>query len=352
MGNKLIFLAVYALLVLFLLHPLAVGQSQRPIEPPKSTETGGASDEPPSSSPPALTDDDKAQTEPESESAAPTVKPIQTVQVFQPSTDQTVEMAMSDYLTHVVMAEMPYTFPVEALKAQAVAARTYCLYRSSLGIGHEGSEAGVCTDHGHCMAYLTSEQAVERWGSETAVQIAATVRAAVEQTEGEYLTYDGKIIAAMFHSSSTGRTESAENLWGSVYPYLVGVKTEEEPRISEVRVSIERLMAVMKEKGERDFSSELRQGQIELSFNSTGRVAWLSYGGYRIKGGDLRTALSLRSTDLSACIEGEEVLFTVTGFGHGIGMSQYGAKAMAERGCSYVEILEHYYTGARVTKAE
>lgn len=281
----------------------------------------------------------------------PSAPEEQTISVYLAAEEQTVEMDLEEYIVHTVMAEVPHTFPIEALKAQAVAARTYCLYRIELGGKHAGGDAGICTDYAHCMAYLSDEEAIERWGEENANTIRETIAEAVEATRGQVLTHRGKLIAALFHASSTGKTENAENVWGNPYPYLLAVDTPEEPRISERRVPLSDLMAVMKTAGEPDFSSVLFEKKgISLSFNSTGRIERLTVNGYTIKGTVLRSKLSLRSTDFTAelCEDGQTVLFTVTGNGHGIGMSQYGADAMAKNGADYREILEHYYTGIEI----
>lgn len=352
MGNKLLFGVVYVLCALLLISPGVLSDASA-MKPPavETDEWGTGSSESNSATQDGITD--AGMTEKESETSGTwggQAASAGVVSVYLAKEQRTMEMEMDAYITQVVMAEVPYTFSSEALKAQAVAARTYCLYRMQMGVGHGDTEAEICTDYTHCMAFFSEEEAAERWGEDTAKTIHDTVYEAVKATSGEYLTYQGRVIAALFHASSTGRTESAENVWGSAYPYLVSVQSPEEPRISEVKTTVAALTELMKEKGEPDFSAELwgEENKIKLSFNNTGRIAKLSLNGYSIKGTVLRSALGLRSTDFSPEVQGDEVIFTVTGYGHGIGMSQYGAEAMAQSGADYREILAHYYTGTEL----
>lgn len=353
MGNKLLFGVVYVLCALLLISPGILSDAGAVKPPMIETGDGGTGSLGTNSVPRDETTDATASAEGSETTGSWSGQAgaDATVSVYLAKEQRVVEMEMDAYITQVVMAEVPYTFSREALKAQAVAARTYCLYRMQMRIGHGNTEAGICTDYAHCMAYFSEEEAAARWGEDTAKTIHDTVYEAVKATSGEYLTYQGRVIAALFHASSTGRTESAENVWGSAYPYLVSVKSPEEPRISEVKTTVAALTELMKENGEPDFSATLwgEENKIKLSFNTTGRIAKLSLNGYSIKGTVLRSALGLRSTDFSPEVQGDEVIFTVTGYGHGIGMSQYGAEAMAQSGADYRAILTHYYTGTEIT---
>jgi stage II sporulation protein D len=200
------------------------------------------------------------------------------------------------------------------------------------------------------MAYISEEEAADRWGEENAGVIYETIRAAVKATEGEYLSYEGLPIAALFHSCSVGKTENASQVWGREYPYLISVSSGEEARITQVKVPLARLNEILQSQGDPDFSSALwnDSNQISLSFTNTGRVSTLALNGYCMKATLLRIALGLRSTDFTVEIQGNEAVFTVRGSGHGVGMSQYGAEAMAKSGADYREILLHYYSGVRI----
>ncbi len=290
------------------------------------------------------------ETEPESEPIE--TEPIEEeklVSVYLAGEGETVEMEEDVYLARVVMAEIPVSFPIEAIKAQAIAARTYLRYRAAHGEEHGEGEAMICTDYGCCMAYLDEEEAKERWGAVAGEEIFREIYAVVRETSGMVITYDGELISALFHSSSPGKTENAENVWHSAYPYLVSVSSPEAIETSEVRVGVNRLKELLSGYGERDGGGALWGQKVPvLSENSTGRVESLLFGGYRIKATVLRGLLGLKSTCFSVRGEGNEIVFSVKGYGHGVGMSQEGAGVLAERGWNCREILAHYYVGTRV----
>ncbi len=316
-----------------------------PAETEKETEQGtgeGETDSPESSAPP------------QDETLPPPVsgEEEKTISVFLADTGTHIRMAEEVYLTRVVMAEVPYSFHPEALKAQAIAARTYLYYRMAHSAVHGTGESAICTDYACCMAYLCEEEAGKRWGEEKAAEIYEKVHAAVAATEGQVVTHDGALICALFHSSSAGRTEDAENVWGTPYPYLVSVPSPEAVESSEKRVSAEELTEAMKRAGEKDFDSMLWGDPIPgLMRGSGGRVERVRYGGYQCKGTALRSALGLKSTDFTVTREANgDFLFSVRGYGHGVGLSQEGAGVLATEGKAAEEILLHYYTGCAVVE--
>ncbi len=256
------------------------------------------------------------------------------------------EMPLDDYITCVVAAEMPYTFNVEALKAQAVAARSYCLYKRQNGSGHEDSD--VCTASNHCAAYTTKNELTDKYGSLNANKIWKKVNDAVKATSGEIITYNGKVALALFHSRSWQYTEASENVWGGSYPYLVSVTTPEEDSVTTVSVSRSDLFEAFS-LGDSIAASSAEPASLTSTLNSSQRQDKISYLGKTIKGKSLRSKLKLRSTDFSYVKEEDgSYTFTVHGYGHGVGMSQYGANSMANSGKSYIEILTHYYQGVKV----
>ena len=215
------------------------------------------------------------------------------LRVYLTDRKETVSMSLEDYLVCVVAAEMPYTFHTEALKAQAVAARTYCLYQILAGKTHEDG-AELCSDYAHCAAFISEDALIANYGSATAARIQKTVRQAVDATAGEILTYDGKPILSVFHSRSYRYTESSENVWGGALPYLVSVPTPEEDSISTVSITndlLQKLFAAssLTVSGATDPSVLLSQ------LNTAGRVELLFYGGKAIKATQLRNQLGLRS---------------------------------------------------------
>ena len=247
-------------------------------------------------------------------------------------------MALSDYLCGVLMGEMPGSFPLEALKAQAVAARTYTLQRLEAG-------GALSDDPAECQAFCDPDQAGTKYG-EQADAVMEKLRRAVEETDGQVMIYDGTLITATYFSCSGGRTESAQAVWGSSVPYLLSVDSpgEEDADSFESRMELSR--AELMERLEIP-DTEIR----EITYTEGGGVETMTIGGRSFSGVELRQRLGLRSTNFQIDISGDTVTVDVKGFGHRVGMSQYGAKAMAERGQSYREILAWYYTGAELTEA-
>ena len=255
-------------------------------------------------------------------------------------------MDMQDYLRGVVAAEMPADFHPEALKAQAVAARSYALYCASFS---KHGEAQVCTDYACCQAWQSEERRREKWGENFDAND-AKISAAVGSTNGEYLAAGGRPAFAAFHSSSAGATENSADVWSAV-PYLVSVpspETEEDvPNyVSTVRCSpIDFRDTVLSAHPEADFSGPEEAWVGELRRDASGRVASALLGGAEVDGKELRSLFSLRSTAFELDYASGSFVFTVTGFGHGVGMSQYGADKMERLGADYREILAHYYPG-------
>lgn len=259
---------------------------------------------------------------------------------------------MGEYLTGVLRAEMPASFEEEALKAQAVAARTYTLYKIITG-GNHGDTADICTDSTCCQAYLSEEQALENWG-DNAGTYQAKIRTAVKETDGECILYGGVPILAVFHSSSAGQTRAAGEVWLSDLPYLQPVTSPEQgdsiPNYySRADFTAEEFREkVLASYPEADLSGTPDTWLTNAVTDSAGSVETVDVGGVTLKGATVRSLLGLRS----ACFEWETtesgITFYVTGFGHGVGMSQYGANQMAADGADYKEILTHYYTGVTV----
>ena len=266
--------------------------------------------------------------------------------------DGSVEtVTLAEYLWGVVAAEMPASFPLEALKAQTVAARSYCLYqRAAQGEKHPGAD--VCTDHTCCQAYLTREQAASGWGGQ-ADFYADKITSAVSETDGLLCLYEGQAIDAVFFSSAAGKTSDAVAVWGTDVPYLTSVDSPEGEEVPGWRTVVtftpeeftQRFLAAYPEA---DFSASPDRWFGELESDSSGVVTGVTIGGVRVTGGRVRTIFGLRSAHFAAAASAEEVTFWVTGYGHGVGMSQYGARALAEQGKNFQQILEWYYSGVSV----
>ena len=263
--------------------------------------------------------------------------------------DELLELPLEDYLVGVVAAEMPASFPEEALKAQAVAARSYALRQ--LGSGKH-PEADLCADPGCCQAWHSEASLLESWGGDAAEQL-ARIRAAVEATAGEILSYEGEPVLAVFHSSSPGRTEDSSRIWNAL-PYLVSVSSPETARdvpgfMSELRCApLDFRDVILSAYPQADFSGPEEDWIGPFERDPGGRVSYQELGGVAIPGKELRRLFSLRSAAFSLSYEDGVFLFTVTGFGHGVGMSQYGAMVMAREGADYRQILSHYYPGTEL----
>ena len=254
-------------------------------------------------------------------------------------------ISMAEYLPGAVAAEMPASFAEEALKAQAVAARTYALHTRKHG------ENEVCADSGCCLAYKTEDELSALWGSDYESNM-RRIRNAVSATDGEILTYGGETIQAVFHASSFGATESSGNVWTAL-PYLVSVSTPETANAvpNLVTRAVFTPEALCRSLGTAASSSpEAWLGKAER--DEAGRINSLEIAGKAYSGTALRTALGLRSTDFSVEYTDGSFVFTVFGYGHGVGMSQYGANLLAADGWSYDAILMHYYPGAVIQRQE
>lgn len=275
------------------------------------------------------------------------------ISVYFHTEDKVKKINLSEYLTGVVCAEMNAVFDEEALKAQAVAARTYTMYK----ISHPSDDdyhknALICTDHTHCQAWEEINEKAEVWGDSAAANT-EKIKNAVSSTANEIITYNGEVINALFHSTSSGMTESAEDIWGKAVPYLVSVKSdgeEKSPRFESREVfSKEDFLNRAKEHIEgADLSAELFS---DIERSQAGGIKKLKVCGIEITGSQLRTIYNLRSTNAQISTDGNNVTFDVKGNGHGVGMSQYGANHLAQSGKSYKEILEHYYSGVQISKS-
>ncbi len=258
-------------------------------------------------------------------------------------------MTMSDYLIGVVAAEMPAVFDEEALKAQAVAARTETLYH----MRHESAahpDADVCDNYACCQAYQDDGALREKWGGDYDTYI-KKITDAVRRTDGECLVYQNEPIQAVFHSSSAGKTADSGEVWGTSLPYLVSVTSPETAAqvpnyVSTVTVSLADFKeTVLKHYPDAVFPKDRSRWITDITYTGSGRIDTLKLGGVTVTGPVLRNMFGLRSTAAAIEIDGKNVTFTTTGYGHGVGMSQYGANTLALEGYDYKGILLWYYTG-------
>lgn len=270
--------------------------------------------------------------------------------------DTTEQMTLERYLTGVVRGEMPASFEMDALRAQAAAERSYVYYQLAAGRKDAHPDADFCTDHTCCSAYLSETAAREKWGGDFAPWN-TRVEQAVSDTDGQVVLYNGRPILAVFHSSSAGRTAAAGDVWSGDLPYLVSVDSPEgEETVPNYYSTVTFTAAEAKEKLLAAHPELKLSGTPDRWFgaaaeNGSGRVETVSVGGTDIEGTELRRIFGLRSACFTVAADSESVTFRVTGYGHGVGMSQYGANQLAREGKTWQEILEWYYTGATVGNA-
>lgn len=265
-------------------------------------------------------------------------------------------MALDVYLQGVVRGEMPASFELEALKAQAAAERTYIYYQLAAGRKEAHPNADVCTDPSCCNAWLSEEAAREKWGGDFDGW-ESRIEEAVATTDGQVALYDGQPILAVFHSSSAGKTAGAGDVWSGDMPYLRSVDSPEgEETVPNYYSAAEFTAAEAK--------ALLAQAHPELTFSGgpdkwfgavekdeSGRVGTVEVCGAPLRGVEVRRIFSLRSACFTIDAAADRVTFRVTGYGHGVGMSQYGANELARQGRTWQEILLWYYADIAIGPA-
>lgn len=250
------------------------------------------------------------------------------------------QMELDAYVTCVLLAEMPAEFEMDALMAQAVVARTYALRRYETGGKHD--DAAVCTESSCCQAYCTQEEFLARGES---TQMFKKIRSAVYDTTDQILTYQGELIEATYFSCSGGRTEDAAAVWGAEIPYLQAVDSPGEESANHYMDTITFSEAEFSERIGIPLSGDWLGN---ITYTDGGGVDTIEMGGQVCLGTELRQKLGLRSTAFVITAIGDTVTITTKGFGHRVGMSQYGAEAMAVQGSDYKEILSYYYPGTKL----
>ena len=268
-----------------------------------------------------------------------------------------LEVPVRDYVIGAVCAEMPANFGIEALKAQAVAAHTYAERRRISERSSPNGElkgADFSNDTSKYQGYFTTERARECFGDKFDENY-AKIASAVDEVLPCIITYENAPIIAAFHSMSGGFTESAENAWGAPVDYLVEVDSRSDmtaPHFREkVKFSRDELKTALEAAfPDAELGSDMKEWLRVLTVSDAGTVLTASVGDTAASGGEIRDALGLRSASFEVSIYGDEAEITTKGFGHGVGMSQYGANAMAAEGKSWREIIEHYYPNCIISE--
>lgn len=281
----------------------------------------------------------------------------ETITIYRTETGKTETVDFEDYVKGVVSGEMPSSFHIEALKAQAVAARTYSLARvlkaQSEGNPDTHPDAPLC-DSTHCQVYRSTSELKDLKGKDWMDEDYEKICQAVDETKGQLLYYKGQLVEqALFHSSSGGKTENSEDVFAAAVPYLVSVDSPYEDEAThqqeEHSFSISELADAVKTKYPNVSFGTIDASSIKIISRSSGdSVEEMQIGSGTLKGTQVREALELPSADFTIDISGDTVTFTSNGSGHGVGMSQYGADGMAKKGYDYRDILSHYYSGTEV----
>lgn len=276
-----------------------------------------------------------------------------TIKILHTKTSEIEDVGIDEYLYGVVASEMPASYKEEALKAQAIVARTYTIYQS-LHNSTKHENADVCDDFNCCQAWISKEDRFAKWESSEAESNWNKIVSCVDSTSGKIITYKGEPINAFFHSNSGGITESSLNIWGGIdYPYLKSVETAGEEGYnqynSEVQFTKEELLNKIKEKYQDCEIDYTQENCIQiLEHTTSGRIKTIKFGNKEIAGTEARTLLGLKSTNFTFTINGDSITFSVKGYGHGVGMSQTGADALAKSGANYEQIIKHFYTDVEI----
>jgi len=277
------------------------------------------------------------------------------IKVYNLKTNEVIVIDFEEYLKGVVSSEMPAEFNEEALKAQAITARTYLLYRlKKYPNGQaEHMDAPVCTGT-HCQVWSSKDELIASHDDGWYEEYWSKIEEAVNSTRGQILTYEGKIIEPLFHSASGGRTENSEDVFSASVPYLRSVESAYESEAPKLHASIKITVSDFISKvesvyGDLDISQDNLDEKIQLGeVSEGGKIKTIIIDNTEITGREMRSLFNLNSTNFSFIQTGNEIEIVTTGYGHGVGMSQWGADGMADEGFNYKEILKHYYTDVEI----
>ena len=309
---------------------------------------------------------------------------IPQIRLLLSETNEVIEMSLDDYIMGVIVGEMPVSYDIKALKAQAIVVRTYTLNKIlNLPSSHENAD--MCDNINHCQAYKTKDYALSCWEDNEENEKWNKIKTAVLETSDMVITYKGSLINAFFHANSGGKTEDISNIWGhESIPYLISVDSDDNKLVDKVKISyvdIDRIMAekysnyiklaekiqlnwenndntlsgsnignTLEENNKLTEEEYLKNNIKILEKNSSGRVSSLQISNIVLEGTEVRSLFGLRSTLFEVLIEKDSISFETQGYGHGIGMSQEGANNMASKGATFEDIIKHYYTGVEIEK--
>lgn len=275
------------------------------------------------------------------------------IAVLDTQTNTVRDTDLEEYLVGVLAAEMPASYEMEALKAQAVAARSYIMFKST-SPSEEHPDADVCNNPDHCKAWLSQEKFIKKWPEHEREFYLSKLTNAVNDTKGEYMVYDGEAVEAFFFAGSGGRTEASKDIWGGDCPYLQSVESEGDiyspDYKSEKTVSIPEFWNILTGFNSQTVPNTGIPVIGSISRTEGGSVNEISLGGQLFSGMEIRNLFGLKSANFTLTASDSGITFCVLGYGHGVGMSQFGANYMAKNGKKYTEILSHYYTNIQIIK--
>lgn len=274
-----------------------------------------------------------------------------TITVFMTESSEIMKMEMKDYIIGVVAAEVPASYETEAIKAQAIVAMTYAQYRKKHP--DKNISADISDDSSKHQGYMTDDDMKEKWG-DAYESYRTKIEDAVDSVTGSVILYENEPIMAAYHAISGGKTESAENIWGEDIPYLQSVDSEwdiySSRYTSEVRLTADEVKKIMKTSEKADFDSPEEEWIEIKKTTDNGTVLEAIICGIDLTGIETRELFALRSPVFDVKYEDGEFIFTVSGYGHGVGMSQNGANCMAKEGKTAEEIIKHYYKGVTIER--
>ena len=274
-----------------------------------------------------------------------------TITVFMTESSEIMEMEMKDYIIGVVAAEVPASYETEAIKAQAIVAMTYAQYRKKHP--DKSISADISDDSSKHQGYMSDDDMKEKWG-DAYESYRTKIEDAVDSVTGSVILYENEPIMAAYHAISGGKTESAENIWGEDIPYLQSVDSEwdiySSRYTSEVRLTADDVKKIMKTSEKADFDSPEEEWIEIKKTTDNGTVLEAMICGIDLTGIETRELFALRSPVFDVKYEDGEFIFTVSGYGHGVGMSQNGANCMAKEGKTAEEIIKHYYKGVTIER--
>ncbi len=294
--------------------------------------------------------DDPGEAEPVAESRE--------IRLFLADRQEVLTIGLEEYIVGVVMAEMPASFELEALKAQAVVARTYTIHRlrsqGGSGCQNASEPADICSDSTHCQAWLDPMDGAKRWPVDQRNEYLERIRRAVEETAGEVAVYQGILIEAVYHSTCGGKTEASGAIWsGGPVSYLQSIDCPycmHSPYYrKELLLPFDRLEAAFQQKLALPVGPGATSPLQVVSTSPGGRVGLLKVNDTEIEGKEARRLLELPSTAFIWELKENGVLFITRGHGHGVGLCQYGADGMAGQGKDYQQIISFYYPGTSIT---